>query len=138
MIDKLIIKIRTNSIIEKGYFDDYDIDELLDMRDDEEFDLEWIRIYDILNQIKVGENEQKIIDTIREESFLMAYNLFGSSDIASCISDDFEIICKAYIVQYNDIWLNSLIMSYVNGRFPCGKLKIINYTIKECIDIWIK
>ena len=61
-------------------------------------------------------------------------NLSNSSDIASCVSDDFEIICKAYLCEYNDIWLNALIMSYARGEFPCGKLQIGKYNIKECME----
>lgn len=138
MLDKLKVKIETNQIIKKGYFDDYDFDELLDMRDDEEFDSEWIRVYNVLNQVEVEQDEKKTIDAIREKSFLMAYNLSESSDIASCVSDDFEIICKAYFLHYNDNWLNSLIMSYAKGEFPCGKLNIINNGVEECMDILFK
>lgn len=138
MLDKLKEKIETNQIIKKEYFDNYDLDELLDMRDEEEFDSEWIRVYDILNQVEVEQNEKKIIDAIREKSFLMAYNLSESSDIASCVSDDFEIICKAYVLDYNDNWLNSLVMSYARGEFPCGKLSMINCNVKECMAILFK
>ena len=81
---------------------------------------------------------KKTIDAIREKSFLMAYNLSKSGDIASCVSDDFEIICKAYILDYNDNWLNSLVMSYARGEFPCGKLSMINYNVNECMDILLK
>ena len=138
MLDKLKVKIETNQIIKKGFFDDYDLDMLLDMRDDEEFDSEWIRVYDILNQVEMEQNTKKAIDDIREKSFLIAYNLSDSSDIASCVSDDFEIICKAYVLDYNDNWLNSLIMSYARGEFPCGKLNMVNYNVKECMDILFK
>lgn len=135
MLGKLKVKIEANQIIQQGYFDEYNLDELLDMRDDEEFDSEWLRVYETLNQVEVEQNEQQTIDAIREMSFLMAYSLSESSDIASCVSDDFEIICKAYILDYNDPWLNALIISYARGEFPCGKLNMINYSVKECIDI---
>lgn len=135
MLDKLIVKIQNNQVIKNDFFDNYDLDELLDMRDDEVFDSEWMRIYNILNQVEMDENQKKVIDSIRELSFLMAYNLSESSDIASCVSDDFELICKAYVIDYDDNWLNSLIMSYAKGEFPCGRLNVIKYNVQECLNI---
>lgn len=72
------------------------MDELLDMRDDKVFDGEWIKRYNELNNNNFTDVEKKEINVIREKSFLMAYSISESSDIASCVSDDMEIICKAY------------------------------------------
>ena len=134
MLDKLKNKIVCNQVIKVDFFENCDIDDLLDMRDEDEIDCEWMRVYNYLNNIEIEDYEQEKINDIREKSFLMAYNLSNSSDIASCVSDDFEIICKAYLCEYNDIWLNALIMSYARGEFPCGKLQTGKYNIKECIE----
>ena len=133
MLDKLKKKIENNQIIQVSFFENNDVDELLDMRDEMEFDSEWMRVYNFLNEMSIRECEKNKINDIREKTFLMAYTLSNSSDIASCVSDDLEIICKAYILEYNDDWLNSLIMSYARGEFPCGKLKKTEWTIKECV-----
>lgn len=138
MIKKLLKKIEDNNIIKLENFDDCDIDELLDKRDDEVFDGEWIKAYSELNKNDYTDAEKKEIDVTREKSFLMAYNNSGSSDIASCVSDDMEIICKAYFMNYNNAWLNSLIMSYAHGEFPCGKLENEKKDIKDCISILVK
>lgn len=135
MLEKLIVKIENNQIIKKDFFDNHDLDDLLDMRDDEEFDSEWMRTYDILNRVEMDEKQKKTIDSIREMSFLMVYNLSGDSDMASCVSDDFELICKAYVIDYDDNWLNSLIMSYAKGEFPCGRLNMVKFNVKECLNI---
>ena len=135
MLDKLKLKIEKKQIIRENFFEDYDVDDLLDMRDSEEFDEEWMRVYEDLSKTKISEDEKKKINNIREKSFLNAYSLSESSDIASCISDDFEIICKAYITGYNDVWLNSLIISYARGEFPCGNLEMSKYSIKESISM---
>ncbi len=135
MLEKLKVKIENNQIIKKDFFDNHDLDDLLDMRDDEEFDSEWMRTYDILNRVEMDEKQKKTIDSIREMSFLMAYNLSGDSDVASCVSDDFELICKAYVIGYDDNWLNSLIMSYAKGEFPCGRLNMVKFNVKECLNI---
>jgi len=52
MLDRLLIEIESDKIISDTLFENCDIDELLDMRDDEEFDSEWIRVYNILNKAK--------------------------------------------------------------------------------------
>ncbi len=44
------------------------------------------------------------------------------------------VLCKAYLCEYNDIWLNALIMSYAKGEFPCGKLQTGKHDVKECIE----
>lgn len=134
VLEKLKNKIINNQIIRVDYFENCDTDELLDMRDNKEFDCEWMRVYHYLNKIEIKDYEQENINDIREKSFFVTYNLSKSSDIASCISDDFEIICKAYVCEYNDVWLNALIMSYVRGEFPCGELKTLKNDIKDCID----
>lgn len=134
MLNKLKEKIKNNDIINMSFFADCDVDELLDLRDDDEFDSEWMRVYNILNQINIEDSEKQIIDSIREKSFLRVYNLSESSDIASCVSDDFEIICKACISGYDDKWLNSLIMSYAKNKFPCGKLEITEYNLTDSIN----
>ena len=133
MLNNLLIEVESNRVIRVHLFENCDLEELLDMRDDEEFDSEWMRVYDALNEFEIGDFEKKKIDNIREKSFLKSYNLSGLGDIASCVSDDFEIICKAYLTNYNDMWVNSLIMSYVNGKFPCGRLEKTEYDIKECM-----
>ena len=138
MLEQLRTKINHNEIINEKLFVNCDLDELLDMRDDDEFDSEWMRIYNVLSSTSITENQKKEIDFIREESFIMAYNLSGSSDIASCISDDIELICKAYILNFSDNWLNSLILSYANRMFPCGKLIATNKTLEECITCLLK
>ena len=133
MLNNLLIEVESNRVIRVYLFENCDLEELLDMRDDEVFDSEWMRVYDALNEFEIGDFEKKKIDNIREKSFLKSYNLSGLGDIASCVSDDFEIICKAYLTNYNDMWVNSLIMSYVNGKFPCGRLEKTEYDIKECM-----
>lgn len=99
MLDKLKNKIVCNQVIKVDFFENCDIDDLLDMRDEDEFDCEWMRVYNYLNNIEIEDYEQEKINDIREKSFLMAYNLSNSSDIASCVSDDFEIICKHIFVN---------------------------------------
>lgn len=134
MLEKLKEKIESNQIISMNLFANCEVDELLDMRDDNDFDSEWMRVYNVLNKMDIQISEKQAIDSIREKSFLNAYHLLESSDIASCVSDDFEIICRAYISDFDDKWVNSLIMSYAECNFPCGKLKLTEYNLKEAFN----
>ncbi len=138
MLNKLKEKAINNDIINVNFFVDCDINELLDSRDKDEFDSEWMRVYNILNEISIEDSEKQTIDSIRKKIFLQVYNLLESSDIASCISDDFEIICRACVSGYDDKWLNSLIMSYAKNKFPCGKLEITGYNLTDSINYLLK
>lgn len=121
MLDRMLIEIESNRTIYDALFKDCDIDELLDMRDDKEFDSEWIRVYHVLNIAKIEHYEKKKIDQIREKSFLKVYNLLQSSEIASCVSDDFEIICKADVTCYDNV---ADYQSFIEKK-PLAMMKIL-------------
>ncbi len=121
MLDRMLIEIESNRTIYDALFKDCDIDELLDMRDDKEFDSEWIRVYHVLNKAKIEHYEKKKIDQIREKSFLKVYNLLQSSEIASCVSDDFEIICKADVTCYDNV---ADYQSFIEKK-PLAMMKIL-------------
>lgn len=135
MLDMLKEKIDNNHIFTHSYVKEHSVDTLLDMRDNKEFESEWMRVYNDLSEVEVDEHDYNEIDTICQKCFLKIYNLYASSEMAGCVSDDFEIICKAYLSGYDDIWLNSLIMAYIKGKFPCGNIEKTNNNIKTCIDI---
>lgn len=132
-----MIKIDNNNFFQDS-MKNIDLDELLDLRDVEVFESEWIRVYDNLAEVVLETNQKKEVDEIRKLSFIKAYNMFESSDIAACISDDFELICKAYISGYEDNWLNSLIMSYVRGEFPCGELCVVKINANDCFNYFLQ
>ncbi|MCB2362503.1 hypothetical protein [Clostridium estertheticum] len=134
MVDKLYELLIKEQIINEQLFDqDYDI--LLDLRDEEMFDDEWIRVYNELEILKKQINEREIskINQIREKSFMLAYNSTKSSDLASCVSDDFELIAIALCVNYNNNWLNALANQYVLKKFPYGQLIEISNQLNEIL-----
>ncbi len=124
-------------ILEEGVLDTTSFtgntDELLDARDAKVFDAEWMRVYKMMKGLPLENSVIKQIDSIRENSFMRAYNLTKSGDIASCVSDDFEMICKAYVLNVDDSWIASLIMSYVKGGFPCGVLEKTECSVCEAV-----
>lgn len=103
-----------------------DIDELLDNRDSEEFDSEWIRVYKAVESLKNEDNyteiEEKSNSEVREKVFSMINNLSNDGDLAGYISDDFGLIADAKLLGYKDLWLDKLSSCYENKTIPCGVL----------------
>lgn len=131
MINLLLKKIKEDKMISGKMFNKLNIDELLDLRDEPAFDSEWMRVFSQIKELSCSETDMQIINNIRKESYLKAYQASNSSEIAGCVSDDFDLIAKAYILSINDWWLNSVILMYANDNFPCGEVNIIKADINE-------
>lgn len=138
MLQKIIKRIEKKGIFSQDRFENSDIDMLLDLREEEPFDSEWMRVFYILEQKEISESEKYDIERIREKAYLVTYEVSGSSYIAGYVSDDFEIIAKAYIIGLNDKWLNALIWSYTMNEFPCGDLKLVDCDMEEVYKNLIK
>lgn len=134
MLTLLLKKINEGKIISSEMFSKMDIDELLDLRDESEFDSEWMRVFNQIEDSSYSGADKQIIDDIRKESYLKAYEASNSSEIASCVSDDFDLIARAYVLSANDCWLNSIMLIYASNIFPCGKIKLININIDEAFQ----
>ncbi len=123
-LQKLKNLILSKVLLSNNTFSVDDLDLILDERDESVFDSEWIRNYEAINEKKgITDHEIEEIDIIREISFKAAYNATESADLAGYISDDFELIAKALILNYNDEWLNALAKEYVEDMIPHGSLK---------------
>ena len=138
MLKLLLNKIEAGDIINNKMFADKDIDELLDLRDEEIFDSNWINIFSKVNSETLVDEITQLINKIRELSFIKAYEYSESGDIASCVSDDFELISKCYILGLDDEWINSLILSYANGVFPCGMINLTDESLDTTIKKLVK
>lgn len=100
-------------------FDDLDVDEALDDRDRKIFDDQWVKNFKLVENIVLNVDQKKTIDRIREESFKKTFVLTESSELASAVSDDFELMAKYLIANISEKWiLEKLIKSYSNGIFP--------------------
>lgn len=102
------------------------INDLLDARDSQTFDSEWMRVYSAVQDIEVGgelQTKNIVIDELREWAFKRAHGISGNAEIAACVSDDFEILARALQANYSDEWLGALWQQYREGRFPCGDLE---------------
>ena len=135
MLDKLIQKIKDKKIINEKMFEGKDIDALLDSRDEEIFDTQWTNVSAKVEGIGFTPEVSEKLQELAKESFLVTnYSLGTQAEISGYISDDFELIWKCFMLEIDEPWLNSLIMSYAKGIFPTGKLTITNVTLTQAID----
>lgn len=126
-LEKLKELLLTGVLLSKNTFTIDDVDFILDSRDTDEFDSEWMRNYNVLrkNESLNTLEAKKIIESIREISYKTTYEVTQSSDLSSYISDDFGLIAEALVIDYNDEWVNALAKEYVEERLPYNRLKPI-------------
>ncbi|HVF84767.1 MAG TPA: hypothetical protein VM821_02210 [Abditibacteriaceae bacterium] len=99
---------------------------MLDNRDRKPFDPEWVRVDQAVKQLETNQqlsNEDKAaINELRETTFKKTYRVVENGELAGYVSDDFDLIARALIVDYHDAWLDALWMQYQTGNFPHGEL----------------
>ncbi|MBC2582743.1 hypothetical protein [Clostridium sp. DJ247] len=134
-LEKLKELLLAEDLLSEDTFDIDDMELILDNREIDVFDSEWMRNYNIIKQ-EEGLNNQEIknlIKSIREISYKITYNETQSSDLAGYISDDFGLIAEALVLNYNDDWLNALAKEYVEDRIPNGNLKLLKGELSQII-----
>lgn len=119
-MEKLIRK------LDKIDFENLTIDEILDNRDNNPFDCEWVRVYNEIEELKKEKEyiteQEKYNSDMREKVFKKIYKLSSDSDLSGYISDDFGMIMDSCILNYSDTWLSKLISCYENSIVPSGSL----------------
>ncbi|MFT2112717.1 hypothetical protein [Marinomonas sp. 2405UD68-3] len=133
----LMLKIKNGDIISSINCDEIDIDELLDKRDEDPFDSDWVLAnekmeLELANQ-NLGQATLDFIEQIREESFKAANKNLANGEIAEYVSDDFELIAKSIVIISSDPWVASLLGTYLNGEFPIGLLKNQTVPISDLV-----
>jgi len=131
MLKRLNEKILNNDFFDKKYLQAIDIDELLDLRDNKEFDDEWVRVFEKTKEYSIKSETVEQINEIRENVFKKIYDFTENSDLAGYISDDFDLMCMAYIVDLNDEWLAKVAHIYNEKRIPSGKILVVAENYKE-------
>ncbi|GFZ31505.1 hypothetical protein CSC2_20310 [Clostridium zeae] len=125
----------TGVLLSEDSFTNNDADFILDGREMDVFDSEWIRNY---NKIRKNENlktpeVKELVDSIREISYKSTYKATQSSDLAGYISDDFGLIAEALLIDYNDNWVNALAYHYVEGKIPHSVLEPLKGQLYEIV-----
>ncbi|MDD1796274.1 hypothetical protein LRP50_24445 [Enterovibrio sp. ZSDZ42] len=101
-------------------------DNILDHRDEDPFDSAWIDMYQTINQ-EYEKNKSKIdeetVDSIRKIAFFSSDQFFGSHEISSYISDDFDLIAKGIITNSQDKRITWLLDYYINNGVPHSEIE---------------
>jgi hypothetical protein len=98
------------------------LDDILDQRDDTTFEQPWLqcsaRIKAAWESSDIDATTTKEIDEVRKESFLIVSRATEQHEIASYVSDDFELISKSIALNLNDPYAIDLLGSYRSGKIP--------------------
>ena len=102
-------------------FNEIELDEILDQRENPMFDREWNRVYRHVEELKKGTviHESK---KIQKRVFISVFERSMSDELAGYICDDFGLIAESKAVGFSDAWLDKLIACYERAVVPCGKL----------------
>lgn len=122
-LNSILRRIAEGSLLPVAYFAELDPDAALDSRDrDEEFDASWVRLYEKIERrwarAAVAENLRLLAEDIRRESFLAVSRATEQHEIASYVSDDFDLVARGRLVGLGDPMLDQLWHAYEDGKFP--------------------
>ncbi len=122
MLKTLLTQINSGNCINKIAFDSIDLDTILDCRDLPPFDSNWVKCYnEIENELvknPLSNEDLSTIDIIREKAFKAVSSLTSQHEIASYISDDFDLIAKSMALSSNNAFATVLYKSYCDGKIP--------------------
>ena len=122
-IQELINKIQNEKLLSATIFLGCDLDEILDVRDSESFEKDWLqcfkKIKNKLEKSPLTKPQIDLIDKLREVSFMAVSNATKQHEIASYISDDFELISKAALLGGSFEYAENLLNVYLAGELPC-------------------
>jgi hypothetical protein len=123
----ILSRISGGELLPTAYFSELDCDAALDARDgDSGFEAAWVRLYKQIerrwNEATISESLRSVAEDIRRESFLAVSRATRQHEIASYVSDDFQIIVRGRLVGETDLFLEQLWCVYERGKFPSPPL----------------
>jgi hypothetical protein len=119
----VLSRIKDGTLLPAAHYGELDYDAALDARDrDSEFDSEWVRLSDEIERrwgvATIHAEAEALVEDIRRESFLAVSRATQQHEIASYVSDDFELIVKGRLLGMEESFLRQLWTVYERGDFP--------------------
>lgn len=118
-----LLQLIENGTIGKNFPKNSDVGGILDSRDSNPFDVEWMSAFNEVEceykKIEKSVELAALIKKVRETSFKLFYGIASGGELASYASDDFDLIAKGICVDSNNEWLSGLLKEYMDGYFPC-------------------
>lgn len=121
-LDNLKELLANGQIIHFGKMPEEAIAEMLDSREREDFEGEWLRVFHELEDQAVFPDSA--ITEIREIAYKKSFEATNHSELAAFVADDFELFAKSLFIGFDDEWLNALFLSYLHGVFPHSALPL--------------
>jgi hypothetical protein len=120
-LQSLLAGIRAHTFVRPGYYAELECDDALDQRDSQDsFVSDWSDLYDS-TRVRWSEASSEVrgqVDDIRKESFLLVSNATHQHEIASYVSDDFDLICRCEVLGIVHPIIEHLWRAYQSGTFP--------------------
>ncbi|WP_180143052.1 hypothetical protein [Desulfoluna butyratoxydans] len=124
-IESILNSIIQRSILSDVCFSNKDFDAILDLRDENPFDQDWITSYKKIEKAWANHNASndliELIEKVCKESFLVTSQSTDQHEIASYVSDDFDLIAKYLALNVKDSFVSSLLSTYLKDRLPKGE-----------------
>lgn len=122
-IRSVLRRIADGTLLPIGYFAGLDCNAALDSRDrDKEFETSWLRLHEEVDRrwthANVTEHLRAFAEDIRRESFLAVSLATGQHEIASYVSEDFDLLVRGRLMGLNEPLLEQLWRAYDDGKFP--------------------
>lgn len=116
-------RIADGTLLPAAYYRQLDCDAALDVRDsDGVFAAEWVREFEQVGRrwvaATVAVEARWAVEDIRKESFLAVSGATHQHEIASYVSDDFDLIVRGRLVGMDSGLLGQLWAVYERGEFP--------------------
>ncbi len=120
---EILERIKDGTLLPPDVIGSLDHDDILDRRDgDPEFETQWTRVYKEIEArwptANVDDGVASLADDVRRESFLAVSRATSQHEIASYVSDDFDLITRGSILGVNDAFLKNLWETYHRNEIP--------------------
>lgn len=119
----ILARLREGSLLPLEIVAGLDHDAILDARDsDQDFDGRWIQCMKTVEEhwsnFAVTEEISKCVTDVRRESFLAVSRATSQHEIASYVSDDFDILVRGQLLGIEDAFLEFLWDAYDRDEIP--------------------
>lgn len=133
-IESLLDLARGGQIVTPSMFEGEDLDSLMDSRDEEAFDSKWCEAFSRLEDIELAETEEQLMNELCEVLFKAVYDLTENCELPAAVSDDFELITKAWTADLDSPWVCGVSKCYQRNKFPCGTILEEGGKVRESFD----
>ena len=118
-LENIIVLVEKSQILNEATFSGVDLDAILDIRDSDPFDSDWINANKELETSWLDHNpNSEEVESLRELVFFKVSKLTNHHEISSYVSDDFELIGKCIALGHENEFIQRIHDTYISGKLP--------------------